>query len=514
MPRACASILRTGKPRAHARPTRALVVHAGDPRARAARARPPTPQARISDPCVSVPPVRGRVPRAPLGSSCVVPRQFRALLLMLLHSLLPWSSKKHPHFSCSGFGLPGKTEKTASHVIHKHDLCAIRVPTTQNPACTIKIIVGVAVSDLAPVANSLAGRPRPCTPGPRQQRPAGGHLAGHPAPRCRPERPQESRRPLEGHPHAARTRVTASAAANLPAALRAARLPHYHRKLLHKNDGRPPVGRAAVGTVFGVQGLSPAARNPRNHILPLYPPSLSVPLSLGSLGCRCLGHVSRRSERSRRTSPPVGIPEGEAEEPAQALLAASPRSVNRAAPYSVPRAPDSAWHHDMFADQMPVFQNPTTAARATAIETGTKLYISNLDYGVSNEDIKELFSEVGDLKRCSIHYDRSGRSKGTAEVVFSKRADALAAVKRYNNVQLDGKPMKIEIVGTNIQAPITSPQVLNGNFGNYNPFPRREFGVALQLGRELICRLLFILVSSAVCSTAVNHHHLICHGTS
>ncbi|KAK8918475.1 hypothetical protein KSP39_PZI021745 [Platanthera zijinensis] len=155
------------------------------------------------------------------------------------------------------------------------------------------------------------------------------------------------------------------------------------------------------------------------------------------------------------------------------------RSVNRAAPYSVPRAPDSAWHHDMFADQMPVFQNPTTAARATAIETGTKLYISNLDYGVSNEDIKyhvqELFSEVGDLKRCSIHYDRSGRSKGTAEVVFSKRADALAAVKRYNNVQLDGKPMKIEIVGTNIQAPITAPQVLNGNFGNYNPFPRRYF---------------------------------------
>lgn len=28
--------------------------------------------------------------------------------------------------------------------------------------------------------------------------------------------------------------------------------------------------------------------------------------------------------------------------------------------------------------------------RASAIETGTKLYISNLDYGVSNEDIKVL----------------------------------------------------------------------------------------------------------------------------
>ncbi|OWM74086.1 hypothetical protein CDL15_Pgr008397 [Punica granatum] len=55
----------------------------------------------------------------------------------------------------------------------------------------------------------------------------------------------------------------------------------------------------------------------------------------------------------------------------------------------------------------------------------------------------ELFTEVGDIKRYSIHYDRSGRSKGTAEVVFSWRIDAVVAVKRYNNVQLDGKPLKI-----------------------------------------------------------------------
>ncbi|GAB2209417.1 hypothetical protein Droror1_Dr00026631, partial [Drosera rotundifolia] len=57
--------------------------------------------------------------------------------------------------------------------------------------------------------------------------------------------------------------------------------------------------------------------------------------------------------------------------------------------------------------------------------------------------VKELFAEVDDLKKYSMHYDRSGRSKGTIEVVYSRRMDALAAVKRYNNVELDGKPMKI-----------------------------------------------------------------------
>ncbi|GAB4860187.1 hypothetical protein Ancab_011665 [Ancistrocladus abbreviatus] len=135
------------------------------------------------------------------------------------------------------------------------------------------------------------------------------------------------------------------------------------------------------------------------------------------------------------------------------------RAANRSAPYFAPKAPDSVWQHDMFAQQV---------GRASSIETGTKLYISNLDYGVSNEDIKELFSEVGDLKRYSIHYDRSGRSKGTAEVVFSRRMDALAAVKRYNNVELDRKPMKIEIVGTNIGAAAsTVPPALNGTFRNF-----------------------------------------------
>ncbi|KAG2609848.1 THO complex subunit 4B-like isoform X2 [Panicum virgatum] len=107
------------------------------------------------------------------------------------------------------------------------------------------------------------------------------------------------------------------------------------------------------------------------------------------------------------------------------------------------------------------------------MDAPTKLYISNLDYGVSNDDIKELFSDVGDIQRYSINYDRSGRSKGTAEVVFSRRSDALAALKRYNNVQLDGKPMKIEIIGTNIEAPPMATFSFNPPSGNFNGLFRR-----------------------------------------
>ncbi|KAL6987560.1 hypothetical protein U1Q18_013306 [Sarracenia purpurea var. burkii] len=150
------------------------------------------------------------------------------------------------------------------------------------------------------------------------------------------------------------------------------------------------------------------------------------------------------------------------------------RSTNRSTPYSVGKiqAPETTWQHDMFADNAAAYA--AQASRVSSIETGTKLFISNLDYGVSNEDIKELFAEVGDLKRYSIHYDRSGRSKGTAEVVFSRRKDAEAAVKRYHNVQLDGKPMKIEIIGTNIATPAALPPSTNGMFGDQNGAPRSQ----------------------------------------
>ncbi|WCJ19564.1 THO complex subunit 4 [Euphorbia peplus] len=84
---------------------------------------------------------------------------------------------------------------------------------------------------------------------------------------------------------------------------------------------------------------------------------------------------------------------------------------------------------------------------------GTKLYISNLDYGVSDRDLELLFSEEGELLWHSVHYDRSGRSKGTAEVVFARQEDALASVLRYHNSPLDGKLMKISLIGADLITP-------------------------------------------------------------
>ncbi|KAJ6364571.1 hypothetical protein OIU76_029520 [Salix suchowensis] len=116
------------------------------------------------------------------------------------------------------------------------------------------------------------------------------------------------------------------------------------------------------------------------------------------------------------------------------------------------------WQHDLLEDSI-------RAAGITGLEVGTKLYVSNLDYGVTNEDIRELFAEIGDLKRFAVHYDKNGRSTGSAEVLYTRRSDAFSALKKYNNVLLDGRPMKIEIVGSNPEVPISARVNVTGANG-------------------------------------------------
>lgn len=75
------------------------------------------------------------------------------------------------------------------------------------------------------------------------------------------------------------------------------------------------------------------------------------------------------------------------------------------------------------------------------------LHISNLDFGVSERDLKELFGEFGDLKRADLHYEKGGRSLGTGELVFMNRGSAMKALKTYNGVPLDGRSMRLEVLG-------------------------------------------------------------------
>ncbi|KAL2531274.1 THO complex subunit 4D [Abeliophyllum distichum] len=139
---------------------------------------------------------------------------------------------------------------------------------------------------------------------------------------------------------------------------------------------------------------------------------------------------------------------------------------------SVRRTKNFPWQNGLFEDGL-------KAAGLSGLENGTKLFVSNLDIGVTNQDIRELFSEIGELIRYAIHYDKNGRPSGSAEVVFARRSDAFQALKRYNNVQLDGKPMKIEIIGVNAEIPISARMNVIGRANG-----KRTVVTAPRLGRS------------------------------
>jgi small subunit ribosomal protein S18 len=75
---------------------------------------------------------------------------------------------------------------------------------------------------------------------------------------------------------------------------------------------------------------------------------------------------------------------------------------------------------------------------------GKKLFISNLDFDITTDQLREMFTEVGPCISAVIATDReTKRSKGFAFIEMEGEEDAKAAIEQLNNKVVNGRPMKV-----------------------------------------------------------------------
>ncbi|MDA1060982.1 MAG: RNA-binding protein [bacterium] len=73
-----------------------------------------------------------------------------------------------------------------------------------------------------------------------------------------------------------------------------------------------------------------------------------------------------------------------------------------------------------------------------------KLFIGNLDWGVTDEDLQAKFAEFGDIEEAIVIKDKfSGRSKGFGFVSFADDAAADKAVEALNGQDFKGRDLVV-----------------------------------------------------------------------
>jgi RNA recognition motif-containing protein len=75
---------------------------------------------------------------------------------------------------------------------------------------------------------------------------------------------------------------------------------------------------------------------------------------------------------------------------------------------------------------------------------GSKLYVGNLTFGVTDSELQDLFEPHGNVRSAQVIMDReTGRSKGFGFVEMINDADAQAAIQALNGKEMSGRALTV-----------------------------------------------------------------------
>jgi cold-inducible RNA-binding protein len=76
----------------------------------------------------------------------------------------------------------------------------------------------------------------------------------------------------------------------------------------------------------------------------------------------------------------------------------------------------------------------------------TKIYVGNLSYTTTEEELKQLFSQAGTVASVAMIKDRdTGQSKGFAFIEMSNQAEAEKAISMFNGKSLGSRELKVNL---------------------------------------------------------------------
>ena len=73
-----------------------------------------------------------------------------------------------------------------------------------------------------------------------------------------------------------------------------------------------------------------------------------------------------------------------------------------------------------------------------------KLYVGNLSFETSSNDLQTLFAQSGTVESASVVEDReTGRSRGFGFIEMSTTEEGAAAIQKFNGQQVGGRALKV-----------------------------------------------------------------------
>ena len=73
-----------------------------------------------------------------------------------------------------------------------------------------------------------------------------------------------------------------------------------------------------------------------------------------------------------------------------------------------------------------------------------KLYVGNLAFTTSSQDLQELFAQAGTVESASVVEDRdTGRSRGFGFVEMSSQEEAAKAIEQFNGKEVNGRSLTV-----------------------------------------------------------------------